>query len=209
MLHARTHLFQWTAVHDIQTRHPADYENAYVMRTVPTELDPESESSYSTAPQDIWLSYSFNDQPNEAPTQEQNPGSMLRLRSGLINPGFYRHHFTRYPEDHFKVIMNIPRQTHYVQEKNMGKGYIKEQCFSSDGRLICSPYDKGVRLLAFSDRVQELCYCVPEQPQELVTVAEMNDYHKDVVVCCKFSPSHCQMVTGCLGGEIVWYRPIL
>ncbi|KAI3367427.1 hypothetical protein L3Q82_026281, partial [Scortum barcoo] len=35
------------------------------------------------------------------------------------------------------------RLTHYIEEANVGRGYIKELCFSPDGRLICSPY--GIR----------------------------------------------------------------
>lgn len=141
-------------------------------------------------------------------------GGNIRLttrpyNSGLIGCNHYENYFRRRPNDIFKVITNLPRLTHYMQEKNVGKGYIKELCFSSDGRLICSPYGRGVRLLAFNNHLQELCYCVPDRPRELFTVAKMKDYHKSVVVCCKFSPRQYQMVSGCLGGEIVWYRPIL
>lgn len=131
------------------------------------------------------------------------------ISSGLIGGNHYEGYFRRRPQDIYKVILNLPRLTHFIQEKNVGKGYIKELCFSADGRLICSPYDRGVRLLAFNEHIQELCYCVPDRPRTLFTVAEMNNYHRDVVVCCKFSSRHYQMVSGCLGGEIVWYRPIL
>lgn len=99
--------------------------------------------------------------------------------------------------------------THFVKEKGVGKGYIKELCFSGDGRIICSPYNRGVRLLGFNDRMQEVCFCVPNKPTELTTLVEMNDYHRAVVVSCKFNPLHYQMVSGCLGGDIVWYKPIL
>ncbi|KAH7983833.1 hypothetical protein HPB52_014616 [Rhipicephalus sanguineus] len=42
-----------------------------------------------------------------------------------------------------------PRLLHYAQEPNRGRGWIKELCFSTDGRLVCSPLERGVRLLAF------------------------------------------------------------
>lgn len=157
------------------------------------------------------MGFASNEQMNNL---RSSSGSMnIRLATGIISSGLigsnrYGSYFRR-PDDIYKVILNIPRLTHYREEKNVGKGFIKELCFSSDGRLICSPYDKGVRLLAFNDRIQELCYCVPDRPQELFTVSEINNYHSDVVVCCKFSPRQYQMVSGCLGGEIVWYRPIL
>lgn len=160
---------------------------------------------------DIWMGFAANEELNNL--RASTGGLNISLTTGILSSGLigrnpYRSHFRR-RDDLYKVILNIPRLTHYRIEKNVEKGYIKELCFSSDGRLICSPYGKGVRLLAFNDRLQELCYCVPERPAELYTVSEMNDYHKDVVVCCKFNPRQYQMVSGCLGGEIVWYKPVL
>lgn len=176
-----------------------------------TESQSEPEGNNST-PADIWLSFISNEQLNNmrwsSITANISPSTEL-ISSGLIARNPYEGHFRRRPQDVHKIILNLPRLTHYVEERNAGKGYIKELCFSSDGRLICSPFEKGVRLLAFNNRIQELCYCVPEEPQELFTVAEMNDYHRNNVVCCKFSPRHYQMVSGCLGGQIRWYRPIL
>lgn len=127
----------------------------------------------------------------------------------MILDDFQKHLTYIFFYSRYKIIRNLPRLTHFKKERNMGKGYIKELCFSSDGRIICSPYNRGVRLLGFNEHLDELCYCVPEKPRELFTLAEMNNYHSDVVLSCKFSPRHCQMVSGCLGGEIVWYRPIL
>ncbi|XP_025834531.1 DDB1- and CUL4-associated factor 10-like [Agrilus planipennis] len=131
------------------------------------------------------------------------------INSGLVGRDNYTRYFRKRPEDRFRIVKNLPRLTHFIKEQSVGKGYIKELCYSSDGRIICSPYGKGVRLLAFDEQLQEVSYCVPEKPRELFTVAEINDYHPDVVVCCKFSPKHYQLVSGCLGGEIVWYHPIL
>lgn len=135
--------------------------------------------------------------------------SMHILNSGLLNRNSYERQFRRRPHDRFKIIQNLKRLTHYVKEKIAGKGYIKELCFSSDGRIICSPFGNGVRLLGFNEHLQEMCYCVPDQPQRLFTLTEMNNYHSDVVLSCKFNPRHYQLVSGCLGGEIRWYRPIL
>lgn len=166
-------------------------------------------------PTDIWMGLTSNEQLNAqrgmlSPNILDNMNlSMGIINSGLIGRNMYERHFRNRPSDRFKIIKNIPRMTHYKKEKNVGKGYIKELCFSADGRIVCSPYDKGVRLLGFNEHLDELCYCVPEHPIELFTLAEMNDYHSDVVLTCKFSPRHYQMVSGCLGGEIVWYRPIL
>ena len=42
----------------------------------------------------------------------------------------------RFPRLHH----NKPRLTHYLEESNQGRGFIKEICFSGDGRVIGSPY---------------------------------------------------------------------
>ncbi|XP_033209855.1 DDB1- and CUL4-associated factor 10 isoform X2 [Belonocnema kinseyi] len=108
------------------------------------------------------------------------------------------------------IHQNIPRLTHYIEEPNVGSGYIKELCFSADGRVICSPFGYGVRLLAFSNECQELSDCVPSfnesvQLHELAT----NASHADIVVSTKFSPRHCLLVSGCLSGRIVWHQPVV
>ncbi|KAG7191124.1 hypothetical protein KM043_007156 [Ampulex compressa] len=113
------------------------------------------------------------------------------------------------PRNH-KIHQNIPRLTHYIEEPNVGSGYIKELCFSADGRLICSPFGYGVRLLTFSSDCAELSNCVPPfnesvQLHELAT----NVSHSGIVVSTKFSPRHCLLVSGCLGGKIVWHQPVV
>ncbi|XP_053975782.1 DDB1- and CUL4-associated factor 10 [Hylaeus anthracinus] len=108
------------------------------------------------------------------------------------------------------IHQNTPRLTHYIEEPNVGSGYIKELCFSADGRLICSPFGYGVRLLAFSNDCSELSNCVPPihesvQLHELAT----NVSHSGIVVSTKFSPRHCLLVSGCLSGKIVWHEPVV
>ncbi|XP_012261961.2 DDB1- and CUL4-associated factor 10 [Athalia rosae] len=113
------------------------------------------------------------------------------------------------PRNH-KIHQNTPRLTHYIEEPNVGSGYIKELCFSSDGRLICSPFGYGVRLLAFSSECQDLSNCVPAA-NEAVQLYELatNVSHSDIVVSTKFSPKHCLLVSGCLSGKIVWHQPVV
>lgn len=107
-----------------------------------------------------------------------------------------------------KIVQNLPRLTHYMEEPNAGKGFIKEMCFSADGRIICSPCLAGVRLFSFNVDCNELSVCVPDEPQKLNTVAHFKDYHPEIVVSCKFNPYHSLLVSGCLGGQIVWYHPV-
>uniref|UniRef100_A0A8C7ZKK6 DDB1- and CUL4-associated factor 10 n=1 Tax=Oryzias sinensis TaxID=183150 RepID=A0A8C7ZKK6_9TELE len=98
------------------------------------------------------------------------------------------------------------RLTHYIEEANVGRGYIKELCFSPDGRLICSPYGYGVRLLAFDERCSELADCLPVQTSCLREVRSIYS-HSDVVLTTKFSPTHCQLASGCLSGRVALYQP--
>lgn len=214
---------EWTCVHDIQTRDPSDYtytvvdESALPDENLDEEEEPPPSDGYRiTGLSDIWVGSMSNERFNTERNRQEitdltNRGSFL----GVINSGvncshMFNPYFRHRQEDRYRIIKNLPRLTHYVEEvTGSGKGYIKELCYSTDGRLICSPYGKGVRLLGFNEQLQELCYAVPDKPRELFTLATYKDYHSNVVLCCKFNPQHYQMVSGCLGGEIVWYRPIL
>ncbi|XP_070540187.1 DDB1- and CUL4-associated factor 10-like [Ptychodera flava] len=100
------------------------------------------------------------------------------------------------------------RLTHYIEESSDGRGYIKELCFSPDGRIICSPYGYGVRLLAFNRKCQELCDCHPHSPKELYELKTII-CHRRTVLTCKFSPVHNLLATGCQGGRIVIHQPTL
>ncbi|XP_078667796.1 DDB1- and CUL4-associated factor 10-like [Branchiostoma floridae x Branchiostoma belcheri] len=101
-----------------------------------------------------------------------------------------------------------PRLTHFIEEANVGRGFIKELCFSDDGRLVCSPFGYGVRLLAFDPKCSELCDCHPETPVQLYEVKTVVT-HADTVLTTKFSPIHCMLVSGCLSGKICFYQPAL
>ncbi|XP_064191344.1 DDB1- and CUL4-associated factor 10 [Anguilla rostrata] len=98
------------------------------------------------------------------------------------------------------------RLTHYIEEANVGRGYIKELCFSPDGRLICSPYGYGVRLLAFDGSCGELWDCRRAETSRLREVRSIHS-HSDVVLTTKFSPTHCQLASGCLSGQVSLYQP--
>lgn len=109
-----------------------------------------------------------------------------------------------------QIAQNRPRLTRYIEEPNLRltHGFIKELCFSADGRLLCSPFGYGVRLLAFSDTGQELSACSAPPPRTLHELAATSS-HKRAVVTAKFSPAECLLVTGCLGGSVVWHQPRL
>lgn len=97
--------------------------------------------------------------------------------------------------------------SHYIEEPNVGRGFIKEICFSNDGRLICSPFGNGVRMLAFDRSCHEICDSIPQSPvtlQEIVT----NTNRGGTVVSNKFSPTDALLVTGCLEGKIGFHQPV-
>jgi WD repeat-containing protein 32 len=106
------------------------------------------------------------------------------------------------------IKQNRKRMLYYIEEPNQGKGFIKELCFSADGRLICSPYGYGIRLLAFSKTCQELpdVLAPDHQPQKLHQLMS-SEKHKDIVVSTKFSPRAPIIVSGCLQGGIIWNQP--
>ncbi|KAF7275270.1 hypothetical protein GWI33_012022 [Rhynchophorus ferrugineus] len=185
---------EWTVVHDIQDRDEKDYDEAFsnVEEVEEDESDSGTDEPGNQRPTDLWMGYiSLDDYTN--------------LRHNASYNAYFQHH----PEERNKIIQNLPRMTHFIKEKSVGKGFIKGLSFSSDGRIICSPYDKGVRLLGFSDNCQELSDCVPEKPQQLKTIVQLDNYHNSIVLSCKFSPINYQLVSGCLGSKIKWYQPVL
>ncbi|KAK9879902.1 hypothetical protein WA026_008403 [Henosepilachna vigintioctopunctata] len=203
----------FTCVHDIQPREPSEYCN-YIHVDENSHLTDGDDTSFDNNTRaDLWISYITNDQynydRNSASVDADQLPPMSSINSGLIGKNAYKTFLQQYPQYQNKIVKNLPRLTHYVKEKNAGKGYIKEVCFSPDGRTICSPYDKGIRILGFSENGQELPYCLSDRPKKLSTLVEFNNYHKSVVVCCKFNPVHMQLVSGCLGGDIVWYDPVI
>lgn len=104
---------------------------------------------------------------------------------------------------------SVPRRlTHSIQEPNVARGYIKEHCFSSDGRIICSPFGNSARILSFSPECDELSSCVHDTPSELCDLKTLIS-HKHAVVTCRFSPTHLLLSMGCLGGKVSFYQPKL
>lgn len=108
-----------------------------------------------------------------------------------------------------RVVNNQRRMTHYIQDSTRGKGYIKELCFSSDGRIIASPYDCGIRLLGFSKDCVEMPHTLNPADSTAQTLVELKfiKTHSDTVVCTQFSPNLPIIATGCLKGKVVWYLP--
>lgn len=61
------------------------------------------------------------------------------------------------------IPQNVRRMLYSIEQPNEAQGLIKEECFSSCGRLICSPYGTGFRLLSFSPECLELPHALMHQ----------------------------------------------
>ncbi|XP_053659575.1 DDB1- and CUL4-associated factor 10 homolog [Anopheles marshallii] len=106
------------------------------------------------------------------------------------------------------------RLLYYIQESNKVEGYMREACFSPDGRVICSPHDDyGVRLLAFNEQCNEMQYARQyvsngSEP-EILRELQYKPCHPHIVISSQFSPRFPLLVTGCLLGNVVWNLPVL
>ncbi|XP_074133557.1 DDB1- and CUL4-associated factor 10-like [Sminthopsis crassicaudata] len=98
------------------------------------------------------------------------------------------------------------RLAHYIEEANISSGYIKEVCFSPDGRLISSPHGYGIRLFGLDTQCNELFDCSSCIAMPLQEIHYFYS-HNDVVLTTKFSPTHCQIASGCLSGLVCLYQP--
>ncbi|KAK2709253.1 DDB1- and CUL4-associated factor 10-like [Artemia franciscana] len=125
----------------------------------------------------------------------------------------YQHSVERRPSQNYDlgIHKNTTRLTHYLEEPNVGRGFIKELCFSNDGRVVASPFGYGVRLLAFDKDCSEMSHSLEGWNQLPVKLREISGSvcHTNVVVSTQFSPIHCMLVSGCLNGKIVWHQPIM
>ncbi|XP_058064058.1 DDB1- and CUL4-associated factor 10 homolog [Anopheles bellator] len=106
------------------------------------------------------------------------------------------------------MCKNTPRLLYYAREPSLLPGIIKEASFSPDGRIVCSPFLNGVRLLAFNENCAELPRTINtewnDKPQTL-HVLKKEVGQQGVVACSTFSPRFPLLVTGCLKGNIVWH----
>lgn len=156
-----------------------------------------------------------------------NSAHVYGINSGIITSKLAR----KIPQ--LPIAQNTPRLMYFKEEPSKGKGFIKELCFSSDGkitastshfqqiftepllfpgRIICSPYNQGIRLLSFTPECHELSSimdphenCVSRELHQI----KISECHPDIVVSTKFSPRYPSVVSGCLSGKIVWHRPQL
>jgi len=104
------------------------------------------------------------------------------------------------------------RLTHYVDEPNVGRGYIKEISFGAGGRVIASPFGFGIRLLAFDSDCGEMCDSVSFEDEPSKTPVQLHEVvanvsHGSIVVTTRFAPGSSMLVTGSLSGKVCFHQP--
>lgn len=133
-----------------------------------------------------------------------NAAQPVRLSSQMAPNGGYRYMYM--PKK--SIPQNVRRMLYSIEQPNKGPGLIKEECFSSCGRIICSPYGFGFRLLAFSPDCLELPQALMHQNESnKLTELKYFKRHKDIVVSTRFSPNQPLLASGCLQGQIIWHQP--
>lgn len=92
----------------------------------------------------------------------------------------------------------------FVEESNLKSDYIKELCYNNNGTLVCSPFGNGVRLLSGVKQFPK------EEQNEAGNVLKEIKYitsHKNTVLTAKFAPESMLLASGCLDGQVSFYRP--
>uniref|UniRef100_A0A182Q2Q1 Uncharacterized protein n=1 Tax=Anopheles farauti TaxID=69004 RepID=A0A182Q2Q1_9DIPT len=167
----------------------------------------------TAASTDIWATeVTYRDRKTMSASHARNRGQIYGIVSGVCSSaragytGAGRKRITK------AVASNNPRMLYYIQESPMNQGYLKESCFSPDGRVICSPFDNGFRLLAFNENCNELQHATDigrNSSPQLLQEVKRKQCHSSLVVSSQFSPRFPLLVTGCLLGKIVWHQPTL
>ena len=214
--------FQWTCVHDIQTL--INEETEYGSKESFLETDNLSLTrrdlkrrirllhghlSYSS------VSHSVSDSNGHDDNQENsNQSSGSHTLTSELSPAVLesrsngdRHAEYEWPPSHASPF-HFRRLLFHSGEPNVGQGYIKEQSFSPDGRIIASPFANCVRLLAFDSECHELCDAVPEKPRPLRQVALVAG-NKSSVLTSTFSPVQLLYAAGAEDGSISFCSPKL
>ncbi|KAI1297397.1 DDB1- and CUL4-associated factor 10 -like protein [Halotydeus destructor] len=132
-----------------------------------------------------------------------------RAHATILNPNTSYRPISAASAPVTRIYKNVPRLSHYTPETNVGQGYIKELCFSADGRLVCSPQDHGYRILAFNDSCSELSDLTSRATPSTLHEVRQIQPHSNYVVTTKFSPTHATIASGCLNGRVVFSQPVL
>ena len=120
--------------------------------------------------------------------------------------------------------------TNYVSDDAYAdRGFIQEVAFSPCGLLIASPSGYGVQILAYDEQLTDyrthmaarinsmqqqndsnwvLPTCINFDPDPLHTV-KFCFGHDSLVLCSCFSPTHMQLASGSMEGQIILHEVVL
>ena len=112
-----------------------------------------------------------------------------------------------------------PNYLKYIDETSPVEALdiIKEICFSHDGRILASPYQNGVRLLAVDSQ------CTPmdlffdsrfHSSEKFLCNLDFEEVascygHSSAVLTCKFAHHDMMLGTGCVQGKVLFHKPRL
>ncbi|GLH15620.1 DDB1- and CUL4-associated factor 10 homolog [Gryllus bimaculatus] len=146
--------------------------------------------------------------PESHPASSQVLGPHSSFSSRSVSSPFIR---SKSSASHLHRSVNKPfsRLTHYIEEPVASEWYTENLSASADGRLICSPLGNGIRLLAFSPECSEQSGSWSEKNPSYLHELVTHVSHSNIILCTKFSPVHCLLVSGCLDGKLAWYQPVL
>ena len=113
----------------------------------------------------------------------------------------------------FKVLIKLTERSSnwpllkYIQEENNLYGYIKEASFSFDGRVVCSPWRKGLHLLTLNEELNEMSdHIKGDYPSEFTVIPLENPYSEEVLRA-RFCHTKHVLASGCFNGDIYFYQP--
>lgn len=206
---------EWTCVHDIQ-------DDMRPIDQVPMKLPLEPAVHRYDAPSSALTRYSVSSREQVIPSSPNaiemhvSPVVIIssraqnrRAHATILNPSTSYREINR--DEVPLIYKNINRLTHFSPELNVGSGFIKELSFSTDGRVIASPFEFGYRILSFNNSCSEVSDCHQLQgspPQELKEVKRLLP-HSNHVAVTKFSPTTALIASGCLSGRVVFSQPVL
>ena len=95
--------------------------------------------------------------------------------------------------------------------------YIKECCFSRDGRVLASPHEYGARLLAVDSRCTPLDLYYDDRHISSDRKLGSFDFevactlsgHSGPVLACAFANRDTLLATGCMEGQVLFHKPHL
>lgn len=129
----------------------------------------------------------------------------------------------RTPDSQFQPRVGIEQSSmnylKYIDEYSPDHSldYIKECCFSRDGRILASPYDCGVRLLAVDSLVTPLDRYYDNRYFSLEKKYKSFDFevactlsgHPGPVLASGFAHRDMILCTGCMEGQVLFHTPHL